>query len=219
MGMSKLGRYAYSMIDGATANNTFLVWMKLRGVFCAPRFFFCLLPPPTVYARLTHHSPIQRLQRDMTPTATTWVLQQCRWRSKTRMQTCFSCSSNLGQTPRRKLPHALVVHTNTPNFFCSAHTCTRIMLSQSEADDGRDDNRLKLTCMRRSLLCLGRDATPDARASHHRDREGTRKVRRIQAYAILDRRCGKNVCFLSMSVGLCSSISTQGNPCWGDLAS
>lgn len=30
MGMHKLGRYAYSMIDGCVANNTFLVWMKLR---------------------------------------------------------------------------------------------------------------------------------------------------------------------------------------------
>ena len=31
MGMHRLGRYAYSLVDAAAANKTFLVWMKLKG--------------------------------------------------------------------------------------------------------------------------------------------------------------------------------------------
>jgi hypothetical protein len=31
MGMHRLGRYAYSLVDSVSANNAFLVWMKLKG--------------------------------------------------------------------------------------------------------------------------------------------------------------------------------------------
>ena len=36
MGMHKIGRYAYSLVDAVSANKTFLVWMKLKGVLSHP---------------------------------------------------------------------------------------------------------------------------------------------------------------------------------------
>jgi hypothetical protein len=32
MGLHRLGRYAYSLVDVAVANNTFHVYMKLKGM-------------------------------------------------------------------------------------------------------------------------------------------------------------------------------------------
>ena len=121
MGMSKLGRYAYSMIDGATANNTFLVWMKLRGVFCAPRFFFCLLPPPTVYARLTHTT----ITEGYDPNGNYVGITAMQVAVENANADMFLVLLKFGADPKMKTAsRSRGKHTNTPKYFLP-RTCAR----------------------------------------------------------------------------------------------